>query len=319
MKADSAHARKRRRYRVLSFDGGGIRGIVAIILLQRLEKALPGWLNATDLYAGTSTGGIIALALARGLPLQDIRALYEQKGREVFDDSLFDNVFDLGNLAGAQYSNRRLATELKRIFGNLRLADLPKRVLVPAFRLDNEDPNPARRSWSPKFFHNFPGEDSDGEAAVYKVALYTSAAPTYFPSVDGFIDGGVCANNPSMAALAQTQDRRALPRPPPLGRIALMSVGTGTPLLRISRKTLDWGVAQWARPLVQILFDGMMGIADYQCRQLLGPRYYRLAPVFPPGKAIAMDEVNRLPELIAFAEGVDIAPAVEWLRREWML
>lgn len=200
------------RYRILSLDGGGIRGLITAILLMRLEKerGLAGWLERADLMAGTSTGGLIALALARGLGLPAIRALYEDKADAIFDDSWLDNVKNLGTILGAQYSTGNLKRELQRLFGKTRLRDLRKRVLVTAFDLDNEDPKPERRRWKPKLFHNFPGADSDGAMRAWQVGLYTSAAPTYFPTVDGYVDGGVFAINPSMCALAQSQDRLSL-------------------------------------------------------------------------------------------------------------
>lgn len=302
---------------VLSLDGGGIRGLLSLVLLERLEKEIPGWLGKVDLLAGTSTGGIIALGLAHGVPLADIRALYEKKGREIFDDSWLDDLKDLGNLVGAQYDNKRLTRELKAIFGEARLKDLKKPVLIPAFDLDNENPEALRRSWAPKFFHNFPGSDSDGDLLAYKVALYTSAAPTFFPAVDGYVDGGVFANNPSMAALAQTQDHRALKNPPEHEDIALLSIGTGTPLMLIEKKNLDWGQAQWVKPILNIMMDGVMGVADYQCRQILGENYHRLAPVFPPDTIIGLDAVDRIPDLVKFAEGVNISNAVKWLKATW--
>ena len=291
--------------------------MLSLVILDRIEKEIPGYLDKADLLAGTSTGGIIALGIAHGVPLADIRALYEQKGRDIFDDSWLDNLKDLGNVAGAQYGNKTLTRELRRIFGETRLKDLSKRVLIPAFDLDNENPDASRRSWSPKFFHNFPGPDSDGDRLAYMVALYTSAAPTFFPAVDGYIDGGVFANNPSMAALAQTQDHRALQKPPRHDRIALLSIGTGTSLMRIEKKNLDWGQAQWIKPLLSIMMDGVMGVADYQCRQILGERYHRLAPVFPPDQVIGLDAVDRIPDLVKFAEAVDISEAVKWLKAAW--
>ena len=304
-------------YRILTLDGGGIRGLLSLVLLERLESESSGWLRKVHLLAGTSTGGIIALGLAHGVPLADIRALYERKGHAIFDDSWLDNLKDLGNLAGAQYGNRALTRELHRMFGNTRLHDLKKRVLIPAFDLDNENPDASRRSWSPKFFHNFPGPDSDSDRLAYKVALYTSAAPTFFPSVDGYIDGGVFANNPSMAALAQTRDRRSFRRRPRHDRIALLSIGTGTSLMRIERKNLDWGQAQWIKPLLNIMMDGGMGVADYQCRQILGNRYHRLAPVFPPDQVMGLDAVDRIPDLVKFAETVDLSQAIKWLKANW--
>jgi patatin-like phospholipase/acyl hydrolase len=181
-------------YRILSIDGGGIRGLLSLILLQRLEKGFPRWLDKTDLLAGTSTGGIVALGLAHGATVTELRRLYEERGKRIFDDSWWDDLCDLGKTRGADYKTKNLETEVRRLLGNAKLKDLDKRVLIPTFDLDNEKPE--ERSWAPKFFHNFPGEDSDGEQLAYKVALYTSAAPTYFPSVDGYIDGGVVANNP---------------------------------------------------------------------------------------------------------------------------
>lgn len=304
-------------YRIVALDGGGIRGLLSLVVIQRLEQACPGWLASADLLAGTSTGGIIALGLAHGVPLDELRALYEQRGAQIFNDSWIDNALDLGNTVGAQYSNRELKRELRRIFGETRLGDLSRRVLIPAFDLDNGHADPALRGWSPKFFHNIAGPDSDGDRLAWQVALYTSAAPTYFPSVDGFIDGGVVTNNPSMAALAQAQDHRSLIPPPSPGEIALLSLGTGTSLMRIERKTLDWGRAQWVSPLLSIMLDGVMGVADYQCRQMLGGRYHRLAPVFPPEQVIGLDAVDRIADLVAFAEALDLRPTIEWLESTW--
>ncbi len=232
-------------YRILSLDGGGIRGIITVILMQRLNNGphLAGWLDSVDLIAGTSTGGLLALGLAYGLDLQRIRDLYENQGQAIFDDSWLDNLVDLGTLIGAQYDIRNLTHELRRIFGETTLGQLRKRVLITAFDLDNKATDPACRIWKPKLFHNFPGPDSDSSSLAYKVGLYTSAAPTYFPSVDGYIDGGVYASNPSMCALAQSQDSR-LPGRPSLSDIVLLSLGTGTSLTYIPSKNLDWGYAQ---------------------------------------------------------------------------
>jgi hypothetical protein len=303
-------------YRILSLDGGGIKGIVSVVLLERLSASVPGLLDEVDLIAGTSTGGLIALALGAGLDLATIRALYETKGGEIFDDSWLDDLKDLGRLVGAEYDISPLARELRLIFGNTRLADLERRVLIPSFDLDSGDPDPQKRSWKPKLFHNFPGSDSDGAQQAWKVGVYTSAAPTYFPAFEGYIDGGVYASNPAACALAQALDRRQR-RPASLSRVVLLSVGSGTSLTFIRDPSLDWGYAQWARPLVSLMLDGVSGIADFQCRQILGARYHRLAPVFPTDKAYKMDEWRKVPEMAAFAEAVPIGDTVRFLRRHW--
>lgn len=307
------------KYHVLSLDGGGIRGLITVILLQRLSKepAIAGWLDKVDLVAGTSTGGLLSLAIAKGLDLQVIRELYENKGPEIFDDSWLDDVIDLGTLIGAEYDNTVLKQELRKILGYTRLGQLHRHVLITAFDLDNEDQDPAKRKWKPKLFHNVPGTDNDADYLAYKVGLYTSAAPTYFPAVDGFIDGGVYANNPSMCALAQTQDSRN-DVPHPLDEIVLLSLGTGTSLTYIQGKDLDWGYAQWIKPLINLMLDGIGGIADYQCKQILGNRYHRLGPEFPHGISIQMDDADRMDEMIDFAQGVAIGGTVAWLKAHWI-
>ncbi len=305
-------------YRILSIDGGGIRGIISTILLQRLsaESSLSGWLEKVDLLAGTSTGGLLALGIAKPLDLVVIRNLYETKGKEIFDDSWLRDLRDLGGVIGAKYDITNLEQELHSIFGPATLRQLSKRVLITAFDLDNAASEEAERTWKPKLFHNFPGPDSDGDQLAYKVGLYTAAAPTYFPSAEGYVDGGVFASNPAMCALAQTQDPR-IGLHPALSDVVLFSLGTGTSLTYITGDPLDWGYAQWAKPLVSLMLDGVAGIADYQCKQLLGLSYHRLAPVFPPPISIPMDGVDRIPEMIAFAGNVDIGPTIEWLQTHW--
>lgn len=305
-------------YRVLAIDGGGIRGLVTTILLQRIvaSSGLENLLDSIDLVAGTSTGGLLALGIAHQLDLTVIRDVYVKKGHKIFDDSWLDDLIDLGKLVGADYDIKPLRRELKKLFGDTTLGQLRKRVLITAFDLDNEDPNPSQQTWKPKLFHNFPGPKNDRSEPAYKVGLYTSAAPTYFPSVDGFVDGGVYASNPSMCALAQTQDQRYQPTPS-LDEVILLSLGTGTSLQYIKGRSHDWGYAQWAKPLVNLMLDGTAGIADYQCDQILHARYHRLAPVFPLGISVPMDDVKKIPYMIDFAESLSIDSTIAWLQQHW--
>jgi patatin-like phospholipase/acyl hydrolase len=305
-------------YRVLSFDGGGIRGVVTATLLERLGKAVPDLLSKVDMLAGTSTGGIIALGLARGLTPSDMKKLYVDEGKRIFDDSIWDDVIDLGRLRGAEYGNKKLRNILKKLFGvRTKLSHLRKRVVIPAFDLDNEHADPDKRTWKPKVFHNFPGKDSDGGMLAWKVGLYTSAAPTYFPSVDGYVDGGVYANNPGMIALTQTQDKRTHAAPPDLSSVRLLSIGSGNSLTYIQGDRNDWGYAQWMKPIIALMTDGTMGIADYQCRGLLGGHYHRFAPTFPGGKSYPLDDIDGIPRMVAFAESLDTTETVDWLKSNW--
>lgn len=306
------------KYRILSIDGGGIRGLITAIILQRIIKTpgLENILDLVDLIAGTSTGGLLALAIAKRMDIAEIREVYEERSRNIFDDSWFDDLVDMGKLLGADYNITGLQKELKRLFGNTTLGDLEKKVLITSFNLDNEK-EPGKRTWNPKLFHNFDGEGNDKDCLARDVGVYTSAAPTFFPSVEGYIDGGVYASNPSMCGLAQTQDPRYEPNPV-LDDVLLLSIGTGTSLQYIEGKSHNWGYAQWAKPLVNLMLDGTNGIADYQCRQMLHERYHRLAPVFPAGVKISMDDTKKIPTMIDFAENVQIEDTINWLNRVWI-
>src|ERR1043165_2420835 len=298
----------------LSMDGGGIRGVVSAILLDRLLDAVPGWLYDVTCFAGTSTGGILACGLASGLTPSVIRDLYLMHGPVIFHRSLPLAARDLWSLVEARYDDRTLSAVLLAQFGGRLLRDLPRKIVVPTFRLDNGATVPFLRTWAPKVWHNFSGMDSDGDVPVWKVATYTSVAPTYFPSVDGYIDGGVYAANPAMVALAQLLDVRNEPTPD-LKDIWLLSLGTGGSPRYISGQRGSWGVTQWMPSLIPLLLEGTAGIADFQVQQLLGARYHRLAPVFPPPATVDPDDVGALPYLVEFAQQVELSGTVEWLQR----
>ena len=310
------------RFHILSFDGGGVRGLLSTVLLEQLDARVPGWRTKVDLLAGTSTGGIIALGLAKGLTPTELRNFYYYKSPEIFGDSLWDDLRDLGGITGAEYGIRNLKKNVEAVFGRTRLQDLGKRVLISSFDLDNESKDPMKRRWKPKFFHNYAGPDSDGSQRASDVALFTSAAPTFFPSVSGYIDGGVVANNPSMAAVAQTQDKRARMRSrPSIDEIVLLSVGTGEVLSFEPGARHDWGFAQWVQPLVKLMLDGTLGVPDYQCQQILGKRYQRLNYTFPPGREIELDEYEKRDRLVDIGEnhmGPELSRTARWLKREWM-
>jgi hypothetical protein len=144
--------------------------------------------------------------------------------------------------------------------------------------------------------------------------METSAAPTYFPSYAGYIDGGVIANNPSMAAVAQALDGRNQPAERgTLAGIKLLSVGTGASLQYIEGQSLDWGDGQWIKPIINVMMDGSVGVADFECKQLLGDRYCRLEPVFPAGKSFPMDDVSKIVDLMDFARSFDLTKTLAWL------
>ena len=301
-------------YRILALDGGGMKGIFTTTLLERLVEKVPSLVDNVDLIAGTSTGGIVALGLAAGRTPQQLTGFYRDEGPRIFEDSFWDNLIDLGTAVGADYGNKRLKRALRKHLGkDTRLTDLDKRVLIPSFDLDSPASGDRPRTWKPKFFHNYPGRDSDGKQLAVDVALRTSAAPTYFPSYQGHIDGGVVANNPSMAAIAQALDRRGGKQKSP-DSIMLLSLGTGAEPKHI-KGNKDWGWGQWARPLISVMVSGTMGVADYQCRQLLGATYRRLNRTLEHGVAIDDASTENLDYLVSAASGVRLTSTVHWLKK----
>ncbi|HEX4939460.1 MAG TPA: patatin-like phospholipase family protein [Candidatus Kapabacteria bacterium] len=308
-------------FRILSLDGGGVRGLLSATLLDQLEQRVPGWLNNVDMVAGTSTGGIIACGLGHGLTPADICRFYYDRMPKIFADSLLDDITDAGGLIGAQYSLKNLRRELKKVFGDTRLGQLRCRVVIPSFDLDQQAPG-KHRHWRPRYFHNFPCEHSHPDEKVVDVALRTSAAPTFFPTVDGYVDGGVIANNPAMVALSHALDQSLpLPQRPQLDEIRLLSVGTGLVNTFIPGKTHDWGVGQWADPLFRILFDGLIGVPDYQCQQLLGTHYSRLNYSFPAGRDVALDDWRQRDYLVEVGErrmDAELDQTALWLKNHWL-
>jgi uncharacterized protein len=307
-------------FRILSFDGGGIRGLLSTLLLQRLidDSAMSELLDSVDMFAGTSTGGLIALGLASEIPLNEIKNLYLEDGPNIFSENFFDQIRDVGNLLGPQYSNRQLRRSLLDIFGDKKLGDLKRRVMVPAFELDNlKDMRPGEsRRWKAKIFHNLPNREADKDRLLRDVALYTCSAPTYFPVADGFIDGAVFANNPSLCAIAQALDKRWRSHPR-LSDIRLLSIGSGHRIAYLEGGEHHWGVVQWGAKIIPILMEASQETTHFQCLQILGEsQYCRIQPMFY--EDYRMDSVDQIPEMMDFAlKSVNLTRAVEWVRQNW--
>ena len=307
------------KYRILSLDGGGIRGVLSARLLQRLEEAVPGFLDKTELFAGTSTGAILACGFAHGLNPIQLVDLYRQKGVNIFQSDILHELGSFWGVTGAKYNTDHRLESIKSAFGDLKLADLPKKVLVAAFELDSANSHipidvADNRNWKAKFFHNYPGPDSDGAQGVTDVIMRSSAAPIYFPIYQGFIDGGVIANNPSMCALAQAMNPKHGNQN--LGDLTLLSVGTGSKQDYLTSDNGNWGLMEWGTRLVNIVMGGSVGLADYQCRQFLEERYLRVNP--KTQDSIGLDDVRAIDQLINLADSVDLKSAIEWIENQWM-
>lgn len=299
-------------FNILSLDGGGIRGLLSCKLLERLNRMYPGYLEKVNLVAGTSTGGILALGLAAGFTPMEMADLYQKDGVKIFTRNIWDKVGDIDRFYYADYGNAALEEALKAKFGDMRLGDLKKKVLISSFRLDSGSiTKMGVRSWKPKFFQNFEDDPSDCDQRVVDVALRTSAAPTYFPLYQGFADGGLVANNPSMCAVAQALDKNSGKQK--LNKITLLSIGTGVMPKWVSGFNENWGYLQWAPHLITIMMDGVAGVADYQCKQILGQRYLRLNVLFQ--RDIGLDNVTEIPYLAELADLEDINDAQKWFSK----
>lgn len=312
-------------FRILSLDGGGIRGVLTASILERLEADCPGFLAGIDLFAGTSTGGILALGLAAGLSPKQIRLLYERSGEKVFASNPWWvrlGVEKIDQFAKADYDNAALMEALNRQFKSKKLGDLKKKVIVVSFDLDNEGGATGLRQWKPKIFNNFEG-DNDCKEKVIDVAMRTSAAPTYFPIYQGYTDGGVIANNPSMCALAQAISSGKSGAGKAVEEIRLLSVGTGVNLNFVELKEKDrgnWGLVQWAPSLINLILEGSVDLVNYQCKQILGEeRYRRVNPVVH--KPINLDDVKQIPYMKELVQNMDEEAwdaTVEWVRNHYM-
>ena len=302
--------------RIISLDGGGIRGLFSLLVLKRLEAERPGLTSSCELFAGTSVGGIIALALAAGISIDELIDLFRLHPGEIFPKQNFAGKLRNSALAGPRYSNDGLVRLLKARFGNMRMSGLRKGALAVAFSLDRLNKGDDCRSWGPKFFHNLDEDTGDLDALCWKVALYTSAAPTYFPSVDGYIDGGVAVNDPSMCAYSLARNllhREGIPG----DRIRLLSIGTGRNARYIEKDSSGWGLIEWSPYILPLLMDAQSGIAEYQCRTALGDRYMRLNSVFPAGIPVGLDDIESLPLIDRHASDLNLSAALAWLDGIW--
>jgi patatin-like phospholipase/acyl hydrolase len=258
--------------RVLAIDGGGIRGLIPAIVLTELERrAGRRTFELFDLIAGTSTGGILACALCapEPLPASEVVKLYEEEGAEIFDRSLFQRIRSADGLLDEKYDDAALDRALERFLGHKRLSESRPDLIVPVY--DTALPGPY-------FFKTSKAREGPGEHdfPLSVVARATSAAPTYFEPVESagrsMVDGGVFAANPAMCGLAEVL-ASAAPRD-----VVLLSLGTGQRThTREFDEIKDWGLAKWARPILDVVFDGVSDTVDFQLHNVLGAeRYWRL-------------------------------------------
>jgi patatin-like phospholipase/acyl hydrolase len=296
-----------RPFTVLSIDGGGIRGIIPALVLTEVERRTGrATSDLFDLIAGTSTGGIIALGLSKpdasGEPeygAKDIAELYSGRGKKIFSSSILHQLSSAWGLLDEKYPANEVEKVFDEYFGEARLKDARTNVLVTAFEIEQRTP------W---FFRSSKAKNEDEyDFPMKKVARATSAAPTYFEPLRlegegtdrgkhwALVDGGVYANNPALCALVDARKLYGA------DDVLVLSLGTGEPTEGLPWKDAkDWGLVGWARPLLDVVFEGVSDTVGYQTDQLCPPiegkrRSFRLQVQLPHLKT-AIDDIDAATE-----------------------
>ena len=281
-------------FRILALDGGGIRGIIPAVLLAELERRTRRPIaELFDLIAGTSTGGILALGLVRpgadGKPAYTAQAmvdLYEKDGPQIFARSPLHRFAAIGNLLEEKYPSGGIDKVLTGHFGDAKLSQALTTTFVTAYDLETREPY---------FFKSHrAAKDPRRDHLMRDAARATSAAPTYFepakiPSHEpwgykALVDGGVYANNPAVCAIVESLCEFDATLPD----VVLLSLGTGEltrPIMYDDAR--KWGAANWVKPVLNVVFDGVSDTVNYQVTSLLTKggvvdQYLRIQPTLTP-------------------------------------
>ena len=290
-------------FKILSIDGGGIKGIFpAGILAELEEKCLDGGHvgDYFDLITGTSTGGIIALGLGAGLKARSLLNLYLHEGHRVFPPrqrarsrGIFRRFFC------NRYDRSDLDELLQQALASKTLRDSKYRLLIPATEAKHGDPCVFKTPHHPGYF-------LDGDKPMWEVAAATSAAPTYLKPViqDGYIllDGGIWANNPTLMGLVEALTCFTVPRE----QISILSIGCGQNGFQITEKqTAGAGQFQW-REIIYVAMHYQSLTAVNQAGLLLGRDKVLRMDRPEGGETIDLDDWEKARQLLP-GEAVRVA------------
>ncbi len=268
--------------RILSIDGGGIRGIIPGQFLVEVEKAFNIKVaDYFDLVAGTSTGGILTCAFLcpdetkkqAKFTAEEVVGLYFERGDEIFDIPTFHRLRTLGGLLDEKYSEEGIERVLSEYFGEVWLKDLLKPTVVTSYDIGNRKGH---------FFYQHKAQSSDYNFKVKDVCRATSAAPTYFECAQVFsqvqepyalIDGGVFVNNPGLVAYAEGRQifERDNGEKATAKDMKILSIGTGyTRNPYPYEKAKKFGMAQWVQPVIDVMMSAGAEVADFQLEKIYG-------------------------------------------------
>lgn len=289
-------------FRILSIDGGGFRGVYSAHLLKRMEDEFDvNWQRDFDLIAGASTGSIIAACLALGKSADDVLALYKNNGRKIF----YRRPWPRMGLFASKFSHHHLKRSLEDIFKKTTLGDINKPLIIPTTDIANGCVHVLKSSFHGDFTR-------DKNVLVVNAILASCSAPTYFPPtlLPGsqpylLADGGLWANNPSLAATIDAK-RRLNAR---LDDIRVLSVGTGTanrfyPIKGFKqRRGFGWGFAtRWRHAkFIEMLLNLQSESAKNMLGLLLNKKQI-LRLNFESDQGIPLDMPSDFDDLISRAD-----------------
>ncbi|MBE8986279.1 patatin-like phospholipase family protein [Nostoc sp. LEGE 12450] len=299
---ETMNTKARPKYKILSIDGGGIRGIIPALLLAEIERRTQKPIfSLFDLITGTSSGGILALGLTNprlssdvsdNLPVaeytaEDLLQLFIEYGVEIFYEPLFERL--LGPLEDIflqpKYPSESKEEILRKYFGNALIENNLKEVFVTSYDIEQRIPIFFTNKLEKQQIESKNFQKLCGGFSLLDAALATSATPTYFaphrlvnPHNSGIaytlIDGGVFANNPAHLAIleAQISSKRKAQKVLNTEDILVVSLGTGSLTSVYPYKEVkNWGLLQWGRPLLNIVFDGGSEVVAGELEQLFEP------------------------------------------------
>jgi uncharacterized protein len=273
-----------KNFRILSIDGGGMRGIVPLEVLKFIEQRYNKKIyELFDFIAGTSTGGLIACGLVVSddgktpkFSLKELENIYLERGKEIFPSpfALIRIFRFIRSLKSPKFKEEGLEKVLIDVLGNKRITNCIKPILIPTYDLYNNN--------ALLFKSRHAELEASKNALLIDVCRATSAAPTYFPAYkftfDGrptiCIDGGIFMNNPSMGALAEIYKHFNSPiynlTKPELDNIKILSLGTGNYTPEIARKKVEnWGLLDWATQISDLMLQANNQVAHYQAEQII--------------------------------------------------
>ena len=288
-------------FKILSFDGGGLKGLFPAATLAAIEDDL-GCMIADhfDLIVGTSTGGLIALALGAGLRPAEIVDFYTSKGPTIFGAGR-----RVSRLWRSKHGSERLRSALVEVFDDCLLASSMKRLVIPSYSLDSNDVYIFKTPHHPRLRRDY-------KERMVDVAMATTAAPLFLPAFrlgnNRLIDGGVWANNPTLVAVAEAKSMLEVP----LDAMRILSMGTTDECVDLGDKLNRGGLLQWARPASTILLRGQAIGSFHAAEHLIGAdNITRIDSPVPTG----LFELDRISEARIRGLAEDVArtasPAVE--------